>query len=374
MKNRITIAAAGPIGPTFLEWSIYFLSGQDVYCHQKLGVLPVTNNPLQSAATAYKNDPITFASQFKYFNNLNINAHNHNKNVCFGLDQLNTWIDYLDQQSSTDNIIWHQMLSYGPDLAKKFNLPVDEYHKKEVTDQHKTLLFQDFTDSVNLCLEKKYKVIHLSADPRIEFYFINSRRPHEGPMYQSDSNIKTTQDSINDNRKTFLSTADSAAWSTESMPVWDLREFLALNLRPYDTPMCSPRLTFDKTQSHYHLNCLEFWLNGDQELEKIMKFLELPLISDRYKQWKTIYQEWQKIQFRFLSFNNQAHDIVNAIVNNWHYEFEELTFAEEVTIQHLLLYKNGLNIKNWELVKFPTTARDLHLLLVPSEHNLEKLY
>jgi hypothetical protein len=49
-----------------------------------------------------------------------------------------------------------------------------------------------------------------------------------------------------------------------------------------------------------------------------------------------------------------------------------LDFYKEVIIQNALLYKQNLNLKNWQLEKFPANTQDLHKLLEPNIHQLIK--
>ena len=60
---------------------------------------------------------------------------------------------------------------------------------------------------------------------------------------------------------------------------------------------------------------------------------------------------------------------MDAIVNNWHYEID-LTFEQEVIVQHCLIYQHGLNLKTWQLEQFPRNTRDLHRLLEPNTHTV----
>ena len=100
-----------------------------------------------------------------------------------------------------------------------------------------------------------------------------------------------------------------------------------------------------------------------------MNWVELPIDNDRYNQWVPIYEDWQQIQMNSLRFQYNYKHIVDCVVNNWSYNID-LTFDQEVVIQHLLIYQHNLNLKTWQLKKFPGNTKDLHLLLEPNIHPL----
>jgi hypothetical protein len=73
-----------------------------------------------------------------------------------------------------------------------------------------------------------------------------------------------------------------------------------------------------------------------------------------------------------LQFEYNYKHIVESIVNNWSYPID-LTFDQEIVIQHCLIYHYGLNLKTWQLEKFPNNTQDLHKLLEPNIHPLGDL-
>ena len=209
---------------------------------------------------------------------------------------------------------------------------------------------------------------------QIPLYFINSRRPDLDVF--SKNQIENSNDihTINQNfNRVFFE--DNSAWPDNCSRIWDRRERDALNSRPFDSSWRSNiDPMFNKTKKHYHINCLTYWFNGESEILKIMEYLELFVDPDRYTQWKLIYAEWQKIHIKFLDFTFKIDDIIAGIINNWDYEIGSMTYNEETVIQHLILYKHNLNFNTWQLTKFPTNTKDLHKLLIPCVHKLEKLY
>ena len=47
---------------------------------------------------------------------------------------------------------------------------------------------------------------------------------------------------------------------------------------------------------------------------------------------------------------------------------------QEAIVQHILIYKYNLNLKNWQLKKFPDNTQDLHKLLETNIHPTKILY
>ena len=70
-------------------------------------------------------------------------------------------------------------------------------------------------------------------------------------------------------------------------------------------------------------------------------------------------------------FGDEFDDTMKCIVNGWYKELPELTFDQEVIIQHALIYKHNLNLKTWQLSKF-TNTKQLYQLLEPNIHDLSK--
>ena len=371
MNKRIAIAAVGPVGPVFLEWSIYFLSNQNFYFHYTDDILPVVSNPLQNAQITFKDVPVLEDHAKKYLTGL-VNAHNHKKNLCYGSAELALLLDKVDQQADIGNIIWHQMLELISSTVKKLNILPDQ-----ISDNIKLIKSardKDWSDSVDQCLDRGYKVIHISIPQTIPLYFINSRRPDLDGFLTNQIDNSNDTDTINENFNRVFFT-DNSGWPNNCSRIWDKRERDALNSRPFDSSWRSNiDPIFNKTKKHYHINCLTYWFNGESEILKIMEYLELSIDPDRYTQWRSIYAEWQKIHTKFLDFTFKIDDIIAGIINNWDYEIGPMTYNEETVIQHLILYKHNLNFNTWQLTKFPTNTKDLHKLLIPCVHKLEKLY
>lgn len=375
MEHKIAIAAPGPIGPTFMEWSIYFLAGKNTYWHWRHSQFKdVISNPLQQGLTSYQESHTELTHKQKYLNDIT-NAHYHSKNVCFGSDELMTM---LEKSKTVDHgvLAWHQMLLPLGISTKKTGLPLAEVRQKNNHELIKQIIQDDFTNSINFCLENNFKVIYLHMDPRIPFYFLNERRPGATaktpvPKITNPDELVTDNLSMIDDYNNFFYSKDAA--HSIGNHIWDIREQKALDMRPYDAASYVQPI-FDRQKSHYFVNCLTFWQNFEKQILEMIAWLDLEVDQTRYEQWKPIYQKWQNIHERYLDFSVRVDDIVDSIINGWHYHIGTLTFNEEAAIQHILIYKHGLNLKTWELEKFPPDAKSLHRLLETCHHPVEKIY
>ena len=121
---------------------------------------------------------------------------------------------------------------------------------------------------------------------------------------------------------------------------------------------------------------MDLWLNGENKIPDILKFLKLNIDYEKYQQWIPIYKEWQKKQLKILNFCWNVEYICKSIINNYYLKIDtyNMDLWQEAIIQHILIYKYNLNLKNWQLERFPDNTQDLHTLLEPNIHSTEILY
>ena len=146
---------------------------------------------------------------------------------------------------------------------------------------------------------------------------------------------------------------------------WDIRERMSLDSRPFNTDFPDININCQ----HLWINSLDLWTRTEYTLTKIMKYLELDIMPNRLEKWLPVCKKWQEKQLKILDFAYNYQHIINSIVNNIYYEID-LTFEQEVVIQHCLIYQHNLNLKTWQLEKFPNNTQELHKLLEPNCHIL----
>jgi hypothetical protein len=222
----------------------------------------------------------------------------------------------------------------------------------------------DYTKILNLCSSKQIKTVFVQIDPGAILYLRKKRALSY--LLLDYKTTATNAQQLNDEFQTVFFNKSLLDWQDRGLTeIWDVRERLALDTRPFDQDLIN--FVPDLQHPYLWINSFDLWTRTPDVLEKIMKFLELPINDEKFNQWLPICREWQKIQLDSLAFCFNQEHIVKAIINNWHYEID-LTFDQEVIIQHCLIYQHGLNLKTWQLEKFPGNTKDLHKLLEPNIH------
>ena len=321
-----------------MDWSIHFLSGQNKFFQIKENNwIDLSMNPVQTK-----------------------NAHGHQKNHPFGLDESKKTIETLLQQDAL--VSYYPIFLYPDKIAKKLGIYSPSLTTKEWQQIH-DYQENDYNQLLKFSASQQAKIIFISIDNSLPIYFREVRGMGRFMFNRNASN------SLGDlrNEKDLLFFKDSTdTWSRLGLTdIWDVRERLALsqpieNINPYN---------IDFSFDHYWLDCQTWWYNGKQEIKNIMSWLDLPLDADRFGQWVPIYEAWQQIQFKILQFQYNYKHIVDCIVNNWSYKID-LSFEQEVIIQRCLIHDHKLNLKTWQLEKFPNNTQDLHRLLEPNIHPL----
>jgi hypothetical protein len=150
---------------------------------------------------------------------------------------------------------------------------------------------------------------------------------------------------------------------------WDQREFLALNLRPFDPVTLND--VFDYDISHYALDTSDLYNTFDHSVKDLANYLEIKIDFARYDSWHKVYCTWKKIHTQQQLFTWYFDRIIDYIINGHNLDLTrfELDIVQEATIQHTLIYKHNLNLKTWQLEKFKNTQQ-LHNLLEPNIHAL----
>ena len=337
-QTIVSITSIPSVGATFVDWSIQFLSGQTKHYYAKDNCwIDLVDNPV-----------------------VNDNAHNYKKNHPDGINQTIEILENFSQQKDG-------LFTFYP-TATKYNTAY-----KQLTQCNETQLMDyirdDFQKIFELCSQKT-KLIFIDSSPEISLYHIRMRRLgnllfKEGQngdaeeLQQEVDNyfFKDSFDHFNSNNK------------------WDIRERRALNLRPYNVSIGSiSDIKINFSLPHLWIDSRSLWTLGDVTLKKIMNYIGLSIDPERFKQWLPVYQQWARRQLEILDFCHELPHIIDSIVNNWDYQLGDLLFEQEVAIQHFLIYKHNLNLKTWQLEKFPTNTKDLHKLLETNIHSVPVIY
>lgn len=345
MSQKICVTSWASMGCTFIDWSIHFLSGQHRYYNAELDeFVELSHNPITKT-----------------------NAHGHNKNHPSGFNDTKHCLENFDKLPDNAMCSMYPTPLLLDVAANIINITVDQLHNFNSFKQVQKVIVDDYNKIFDLCQETDTKIIFVAQDSRVALYHHSARALDR--FITRPGKPESEQDLINEIQQVFFKNSISSWEEINLTNVWDLRERMALDLRPFESIETNVKIQ----TPHHWINCLTLWTQTEKAIKDIMKYLEIDINSNRFNQWLPICQQWQKIQLTALDFSYSQPHIVEAIVNNWYYEID-LTFQQEVVIQHCLIYQHNLNLKTWKLEKFPSNTQDLHKLLEPNIHTVPKIY
>lgn len=325
----IAIITDPTFGGTFLSWSLHWLAGHDqTYSAHMKSWVPLVSDPMEGET----------AHGFKA------------KNQPLEKDHFDRMISHLD--SVPDNGQFHTVYMHN---FKQF---------------HGTT--EDMVQSVRELSRRCSHIIAVTSNRRDNLYTCkNAHRAGLGPRFLQSNNQKYQ------NLKEYLSDCidifwhdSSKAWQKDELEtVWDLREFLALNQRPFMARGLHDFFPYDVP--HYYLDSAEYFTNFDLALPDLMAYLGITAEKSRLSHWHDIYQRWKKLHHDRLRFVWYFDRIIQNIIAGVDMDLKRfnLDLFREAAIQHALIYQHGLNLKTWQLEKFINT-RQLHALLEPNQHVL----
>ena len=336
---KICIFSSRSVGGTFLDWSVHFLTGQTQYFSSKQDqFIPLSQNPVDRIQN---------------------NAHGHLKNHPAGADKTKK---FLETCNSSGLYSLYACPIHNSTIVEKYKIDPVKENLNEIT-QHR---LDDTAKLFSIMAEHGSATVHLAGESLVPLYFLNVRDTStfifKPGSPASDSDQKNEFESI-----FFSDSVDQ--WDSAGLTnCWDIRERNALNIRPLD-----PIHEYHLTDPHLRIDCREFWYNGVNVINRVMDYLKLKIVPEKFNQWEEIYHHWRKIHIDSMEFVYNCDHIVSAVVNNWDYAID-LTFDQEVVVQHFLIYKYGLNLKTWKLEKFPNNTKQLHNLLEDNIHQTPKIY
>ena len=329
----ISVITDPEVGGTFLTWSLAWLSGQTTYFHVNSNKFePLTNNPLT-----------------------NINAHNFLANHYPTLTQLKTAYDKLEMTPTS-----HQHFVYWHNLRNEDrSYPPDPSLDKVATE---------------IAFAKSKKCVVVKLSPRDFLYKVGRHRVLRPKFNSSQKN--QTFDEQNEDFIDFFYAESKQHWRDvlQATEVWDRREFLALNLRPFDL------LVFDQVhlagRQYFLLDAADCYLTLEHTMTSLFEYLEIKIDYTRWDHWLSVYRQWQRFHVDRLKFAWYFQDIIDAVISGANIDLNRfnLDLYQEAAIQHVLLYQHNLNLKTHQLVKFNSTAQLHHLLEPNTHHILDKVY
>jgi hypothetical protein len=351
MNKIVCCTSHGSVGCSFLDWSINYLSGATTFLSYEQGKkINLVDNPLTST-----------------------NAHRHKKNHPSGYVETKQYIEYLKSLCCNHNdiiFIYPQALR-GANVLKKLALDIQNITPENLIqiNQH---IAEDFESMMQYLDHQGADIIFLSVDSDIPLYFMTPRSFMNVKQFEDCENFIKSPSELTDHHNKIFFKNSVHKWNELGLTnIWDQRERMAIDHRPFNK--IGAHMPQQLSVTNLKINCTEFWYNGDTVIKKIMNWLNLDIDQLRFSQWKLIFNTWQKIQLDALEFQLRYKDIVDAVVSGKSMHIN-LTFEQEIVIQHCLIYQHNLNLKTWNLTKFPDNTLKLHKLLEANIHPVEDIY
>lgn len=322
-------------GGHFVIWSLYYLSGQTHY---------EANNQLNSVASP---------EDFKTIKN----AHLHRCDRIYGLQgcqQLE-----LEPRLSDNYHVYLNYAFFSKLLNSEFNVNWPE-STVEQRNHIENLIIKDTKHMIDY-IQDRHKLVLVDFDHsdllNIKY---NDRYPLDWYGIPADN-----QDELTDRYEQDFFSGISQHFDQN---IWDKREKVALMMRLPPLTDWSSLVNKQKPNAIYTTD--DIWNDLPNVIVELLDYLELPLLQDRIASWKELYYVWREKHDNH--FSRCFGRIVQAIVNGEYMCLKRfnLNFYKEALIQHALITKHNLNLKTWQLEKFPSNTKDIHLLLEPNFHTL----
>ena len=322
-SNRIiNILSSESYGGTFLDWSLHYLAGHE-YVHSGGNAAFVSDGIVRHRELT--SSPLT----------TNNNAHGYMKNHPIGYKETKELLRILGQINTSEFHTTYTMPCRINEGDYTISPDVDyELLLKLLSGCGKTLWVSMPPDSI-------YQL------------YTRDRRSSSRPLIPSDSD----------------SDYDYTLNKGEITNIWDKREILALSRLPFHSLWNPP-----SSPSYISLPAIDLMTRFDEIVDSMFDELDIVIDERRRDKWMEVYHEWKKLHHKGIQWIYNFKGIMEFIINGDSMDISqyELDFSMEVVIQHVLIYKYGLNLKTWGLTKFPNNTKDIHVLLEPNIHPIKK--
>lgn len=341
MKKIICPTSTHSVGCKFLDWSIHFLSGRDTVPTKQHGLLNLVNDPLTDK-----------------------NAHNHLTNVPSGYQELVNYFEYLLERYDFFTIYPCTLKGAQCLINLKINSDTIDSDQIKQIQQYRQ---QDYNMLLTYLANQQAHIVYVQTPTEWPLYFLHSR---SGAGIFKKLTVEATQEQIQEEFDQWFYKHSQQQWNQMGLKnVWDKRERRALDTRPFE--IGAVEVVVPTTALTVHPK--DLWYHGEDLIHSIMTYCDLSVNSQRLQAWHPIYTKWQQIQLDHLEFQLSYKNILESIVNGVSMPIN-LSFDQEVVIQHCLIYQYDLNLKTWQLEKFPNDTMALHQLLEPNIHSVESIY
>jgi hypothetical protein len=324
-------------GGHFINWSLYYICNQITYLANNSKIVHM--DAKESTSTAWHQYPSFIV---KGFDSLKNTIHTL-RNVQ-DIPVVNLYLANLEMNNAT-NIL--------------FNRTIEESTVQQRTQAHKYIA-TDSKKMLSYCQEQQIPLVvfdYYHSDLLNIFY--NNRFPLDWNGYDvSDSHTL-----YSNFEKTFFKITGTQFDSN----IWDQREKLALILKTQTNYNIST--WYNQHLPHLYYTTDDIWNDLPLVIVEICQFLKLPVDINKLESWQLIWDKWRKNHQP--QFSRHFDRIIDSIVNNRYMILDRfnLNIFHEALIQNALIVRHNLNLKTWQLAKFPSNTQDLHKLLEPNIHH-----
>ena len=325
------------IGGHFIDWSLYYLTGKT-----KIWVKGRVIDLLDAASPNGSN------------------FHQHESNVVDGFADCQQVIRDIEQSSIPTVNVYLTALKLHKILDQQFGVNVETATTEQI---EKSLEYSN--------ADTQQMIKWLQTNGHTVAFFDYKEQDYLSVFYNNRAVLDHYNNPLSNDKELwdiYTDTFFNQSRQNFDQSVWDERERLALIVRPEKGIDCISMI--DWCLPHLYYNSDDVWNDLLNVVREMASHFHLTVCEDRIETWKSVYNIWRSRHDPY--FARHFDRIVQAIVDGEYLSLTRfsLNFYKEVLIQRELIVKHNLNLKTWQLDKFPNNTLELHKLLESNIHTL----
>lgn len=328
-------------GAHFIDWSLYYVCNQDTYLvtdiEKSLNKQPDINST---------------------------NWHAHKSYTARGSAAFKTAVESIQKKSSTKFVnLYATVLPDHLALDMLFHTTFQNASKDQII-KTREFVINDTKEIFSYCQHFNIPFVFVDYQDNDLLNIVYNNRQ----IIDWNHKLYSSVDELHlQFQETFYNTTKDS-FSSEN--IWDKREQLALLLHHQIPEKQNYRSMYDLSLPHLYYTTDDIWNGFPTILPEMCDFFNLPIRHDNLKSLEDYWHSWRNNHKQY--FSRHFDEIINNIVNGNYMSLKrfKLDFIQETLIQNALITKHNLNLKTWQLEKFPDNTIDLHKLLEPNIHTL----
>jgi hypothetical protein len=324
------------IGGHFIDWSLYYLTGQTkIWVNGNVVDLPLTTP--NSA-----------------------NFHHYELNMIDGFKDCQQVILDINQSSVPVVNVYLTALRLHKALDQQFGVSIEDATSEQID------LAEEYINA-----DCQQMIAWLQSNGHTVAFFDYKDQDYLNIFYNDRAILDYYSKPLNSNEELWNMYTDTFFEQSRDnfdQTVWDQREHLALIVRIKKGVDFMPMV--DWHLPHLYYNNDDVWNDLLNVVQEMSTFFQLSFCNDRVEEWQVVYNVWRTRHDPY--FARHFDRIMKAIINGEYLSLTRfnLNFYKEVLIQRELIVKYNLNLKTWQLDKFPDNTLELHKLLESNIHTL----